>query len=74
MAESERVWDADYVVPGLNPVADLGLVWFSAGKVRFIVKVRLHYRAKSMLDKFARRVFDKFAPSKAAITAILFDA
>jgi hypothetical protein len=23
------------------------------------VKVRLHYRAKSMLDEFARRVFDK---------------
>jgi hypothetical protein len=26
-----------------------------------------------MLDEFARRVFDKFAPSKAAISAFLLD-
>jgi hypothetical protein len=26
-----------------------------------------------MLDEFARRLFDKFAPSKAAISAILLD-
>jgi hypothetical protein len=38
------------------------------------LKVRLHYPAKSMLDEFARRVFDKFAPSKAAISAYLLDA
>jgi hypothetical protein len=25
------------------------------------LKVRLHYRAKSSLDEFARRVFDEFA-------------
>jgi hypothetical protein len=42
------------------------------GKSHFsTLKVRLHYRAKSMLDLFARRVFDKFAPSKAAISAFL---
>jgi hypothetical protein len=37
------------------------------------LKVRLHYRAKLMLDEFARRVFDKFAPSKAAISAFLLE-
>jgi hypothetical protein len=35
------------------------------------LKVRLHNRAKSMLDEFALRVFDKLAPSKAAISAFL---
>jgi hypothetical protein len=34
---------------------------------------RLHYRAKSMLDEFARRVFAKFASSKEAISAFLLD-
>jgi hypothetical protein len=37
------------------------------------IKVRLLYRAKSMLDELARRVFDKFTPSKAAISAFLLD-
>jgi hypothetical protein len=37
------------------------------------LKVRLHYRAESMLDEFARRVFDKFAPSRTAISAFLLD-
>jgi hypothetical protein len=38
-----------------------------------LLKVRLPYRANSMLDEFARRVFDKFAPSKVAISAFLLD-
>jgi hypothetical protein len=38
-----------------------------------LLKVRLHYRSKSMLDEFARRVFDKFVLSKAAISAFLLD-
>jgi hypothetical protein len=38
-----------------------------------LLKVRLNYRAKSMLDEFARRVFDKFAPGKAAISVFLLD-
>jgi hypothetical protein len=37
------------------------------------LKVRLHRRAKSMLDELARRVFDKFALSKAAKSAFLLD-
>jgi hypothetical protein len=37
------------------------------------LKVRLHYRAKSMLDESARRVFDKFASSKGAKSAFLLD-
>jgi hypothetical protein len=35
--------------------------------------VHLHYRAKSMLDEFARRVFNKFAWIKVAISAFLLD-
>jgi hypothetical protein len=39
------------------------------------LKVRLHYRAKwrvlSMLDEFARRLFDKIASSKASKSALL---
>jgi hypothetical protein len=44
------------------------------GKSHFsTLKVRLHYRAKSMLDEFARRVFEKFVPSKAEISGFLLD-
>jgi hypothetical protein len=31
------------------------------------------WRVKSMLDEFARRVFDKFASSKASKSAFLLD-
>jgi hypothetical protein len=38
-----------------------------------LVKVRLHYLAKSTLDEFARRVFDKLASSKLSKSPFLLD-
>jgi hypothetical protein len=42
-------------------------------RIFLLLRVRLHYRAKSMINELARRVFDKFTPSKAAISAFLLD-